>query len=182
VKPRLDRTLLSVTILLVALLAAACTSGDDPEPSTSAAASQSVSSEAALPSAAASEAGGDGEETSVFDLEVGDCFSESEEQLETVTVVDCETAHVYEVYHVFDHEAGGDEEYPGDEEILEYADTECQVPFEDFIGLSYEESQWFITSVTPSQETWDTGDREIVCTVNLEDGSEVTGSAEGSAE
>ena len=70
----------------------------------------------------------------------------------------------------------------GDEEILEYADTECQVPFEDFIGLSYEESQWFITSVTPSQETWDTGDREIVCTVNLEDGSEVTGSAEGSAE
>lgn len=181
VKLRLDRTLLSVTILLVALVAAACTSGDDPEPSTSAAASQSESSEAALPSAAASQAGG-GEETSVFDLEVGDCFSESEEELETVTVVDCETAHVYEVYHVFDHEAGDDEAYPGDTEILEYADTECQVPFEDFVGLDYQSSQWYITSVTPSQETWDQGDREIVCTVNLEDGSEVTGSAGGSAE
>ena len=123
-----------------------------------------------------------GAETSVFDLEVGDCFSASEDQLETVVVVSCDAAHVFEVYHVFDHEAGGDEAYPGDDEILEYADTECQVPFEDFVGMSYQESIWYITSVTPSQETWDQGDREIVCTLNLEDRTDVTGSAEGSAE
>ena len=182
-KPRLDRTLLGVTISLVALLAAACTSGDDPETSASAAASQRASSEAALPSAAASASvGTDGEETSVFDLEVGDCFSASEDELETVVVVSCDAAHVFEVYHVFDHEAGGDDAYPGDDEILQYADTECQVPFEDFVGLDYQSSQWYITSVTPSQETWDQGDREIVCTLNLEDRTDVTGSAEGSAE
>ena len=180
-KRTLDRTLLGVTISIVALVAAACSSGDDPETSASAAASQGAASEAALPSAAAS-GGSSGEETSVFDLEVGDCFSASEDQLETVNVVDCGESHVYEVFYVFDHEAGGDEEYPGDQEILEYADTECQGPFEDFIGLDYQSSQWYITSVTPSQETWDQGDREIVCTVNLEDESEVTGSAEGTAE
>ena len=177
---------LGVPLVAVVIALAACQStADDVTPSAdeaSATPAASASSDASAEVSPSATASTDGEETSVFDLEVGDCFSDSEEELETVTVVDCETAHVYEVYHVFDHEAGDGEEYPGDDAILEYADTECQVPFEDFVGLDYQSSQWYITSVTPSQETWDTGDREIVCTVNLEDGSEVTGSAGGSAE
>ena len=106
--------------------------------------------------------------------------STSEESIESVLVVDCESPHTYETYHVFDHEAGSDEPYPGDEEILEYADGECRGPFADFVGLDYESSIYFITSVTPSDETWTEGDREILCTLGLEDDSEVTGSAEGS--
>lgn len=131
---------------------------------------------------AASGAAPDGEETSVFELSAGDCFTASGDQVETVEVVDCAKPHVYEAFAVLDHDAGPDDPYPGDDAILEWADQACQGDFEDFVGASYDTSKWYITSVTPSQETWDTGDREIVCTLNLEDQSAVSGSAEGSAE
>jgi hypothetical protein len=61
---------------------------------------------------------------------LGDCFSASGEQVETVTVVDCEQAHIYEVFAIFDHEVGADQPYPGDDELLKYADTACQPLFE----------------------------------------------------
>jgi len=38
------------------------------------------------------------------------------------------------------------------------------------------------SSVTPSDETWTEGDREILCTLGLEDDSEVTGSKENTGE
>jgi len=61
---------------------------------------------------------------------LGDCFSASGEQVETVTVVDCEQAHIHEVFAAFDHEVGADQPYPGDDELLKYADTACQPRFE----------------------------------------------------
>jgi hypothetical protein len=195
VKIQSARTLAGAAIALVAVVGAACQSANEESPSAavSAPAASSVPStppseaaSASVPASVAPSAGSsapEGEETSVFDIEVGDCFSVGESaEIETVFVVDCESPHIYEAYEVFDHEAGADADYPGDEEILEYADTECQVPFEEFVGIPYEDSIWFITSVTPSAETWAEGDREIICTVALEDYSEVTGSAGGSAE
>ena len=141
---------------------------------------------AATESEVAASATDAGEETSVFDLEVGDCFSAESDQLDTVLVVDCAQPHEYEVFHVFDHPAGADEPYPGDDTLLDFADTECQPPFEDFVGHDYQTSIWYITSVTPSEETWADGDREIVCTLNQQDDNaepiSVTGSAEGAAE
>ena len=130
--------------------------------------------------------GGDdiGEETSVFELETGDCFSADADVVETVTVVHCDDTHTYEVFGVFDHEGDDDEPYPGDDAILEYADTRCQPLFEDYVAADYQTSIYWITSVTPSAETWDDGDdREIVCALKLgEEGDEMTGSAEGTGE
>jgi hypothetical protein len=125
---------------------------------------------------------GDGEEVSAFDLANGDCFDASGDEVDTVTVVDCESPHTYEVFAVFDHEAGTDAPYPGDDALLEYADSACQPYFEDYVGIAYDDSEYWITSVTPSQETWEgSGDREIVCALKLgEAAQETTGSAEGS--
>ena len=127
-----------------------------------------------------------GEETSVFDLEVGDCFSADSDEVATVLIVDCDQPHTYEAYFVFDHQAGPGDAYPGDQEILEFADGECRPPFEEFVGKDYESSIWYITSIPPSADTWEAGDREIICTLNQEDAGgeaiEVTGSAEGTAE
>ena len=165
--------------------------GDPDEPTPSAVAS---GSEAVSPSASAVEsevaasptAAPTGEETSVFDLEVGDCFSVDSDQFDTVVVVDCEQPHEYEAFQVFDHPAGPDEAYPGDDTLFEFADTECQPPFEEYVGHDYQTSIWYITSITPSEDTWADGDREIVCTLNQQDENDepitVTGSAEGSAE
>ena len=155
---------------------------ETPSPSASVAPSTSASTAPSVAASTAPSATVGGEDVSVFDLEAGDCFSADAEQLESVLVVDCAQPHVYEAFHVFDHEAGPDDAYPGDDQIVEYADAQCQPPFEEFVGTDYESSIWYITSVTPSSETWAEGDREIVCTLNTEDESEVTGSAEGSAE
>ena len=179
-----------VSLVVVAIALAACQSGDDdltPSPAEpSATASSSASTEASTEPSASPTDAGEGEETSVFDLEVGDCFNAESDTIETVLVVDCEQSHTYEAFFLFDHEAGPDAAYPGDEEILEYADTECQPTFEEFVGMDYESSIWYITSVTPSAETWAAGDREVICTLHQQDADgeaiEVSGSAEGAAE
>jgi len=175
--------------VLVIALAACQSASDDPTPSATEASVAPSASASAEPSAEASPSAtesGEGEETSVFDLEIGDCFSADGDAIETVLVVDCEQPHTYEAYFLFDHEAGPDAEYPGYQEILEFADSECRPPFEEFVGKDYESSIWYITSVTPSAETWDAGDREIICTIDQQDADgeviEVTGSAEGAAE
>jgi hypothetical protein len=181
----------SILALVVLVLAACQSTSEDstvtPIPSVSAADRTTASATEAAPSPDDDDDdGGDdiGEETSVFELETGDCFSADADVVETVTVVDCEDAHTYEVFGVFDHEADGDEPYPGDEAILEYADTQCQPLFEDYVAADYQTSIYWITSVTPSAETWDDGDdREIVCALKLgEQGEETTGSAEGTGE
>lgn len=177
--------MLVIGLVVVSLVLAACQSDTvDPDSPTP------LATQGGAATASASGGGDDGgddeggEVTSVFDLESGDCFSATGDEVETVTVVDCEQPHLYEVFGVFDHEAGNDDPYPGDEAMLEYADAECQPLFEDFVGSDYESSIYWITSVTPSDETWnEADDREIVCALKLgETATETTGSAEGTAE
>jgi len=177
------------TVLLVAVVTlAGCQSErDDATPSAadiaSVAPSASASAEA---SASPSEAAGGGEEVSAFDIEVGDCFIADGDELKSVLVVDCEQPHTYEAFQVFDHEAGTDEAYPGDDVLVEYADTQCQLSFEEFVGRDYRTSIWYITSIGPTSATWAEADREIICTLVQQDLDghpiEVTGSAMGSAE
>jgi hypothetical protein len=101
--------------------------------------------------------------TTAFDIEVGDCFDAPDsEQVATVDTVDCGEPHVYEAFAVFDHPGGDDDPFPGESAIVDYADAECPGPFAEYVGTEYAESVFFITSITPTAETWDDGDREIV--------------------
>ncbi len=182
---RLHRSMLVIGGLVLALMPAACQSNTD----VASQSAESLPTEKGSPAATASASSGNttgvgGEETSVFDLEVGDCFSAGGDPVATVTVIDCEDAHIYEVFAVFDHEADDDQTYPGADAILEYADARCQPLFEDYVRTDYQTSIYWITSVTPSEETWDDGDdREIVCTLKLgEAGDETSGSAEGTGD
>jgi len=187
---RLHRLLGLPLGIAMTVLAAGCQSNTDdvtpsaPAPSVASSSGSIEPSEAVSPSPTEL---GDGEVTSVFDIEVGDCFNaDSSDELASVIVVDCDSPHAYEAFHLFDHEAGPDDAYPGDDVILEYADTNCQPPFEEYVGIDYQTSIWFIASVSPSAETWAEGDREIICTLDQQDQDgvaiEVTGSARGSAE
>jgi hypothetical protein len=130
--------------------------------------------------------GGEGEETSAFDLAVGDCFSVESDELTLVTVVACAEPHEYEVFALFDHPAAADAEYPGDAQLLAEADALCEPLFEAYVGHDYQTSIWYITSLTPSDQTWADGDREITCLLNQQDPHEepimVSGSAEGASE
>jgi hypothetical protein len=180
VSPILHRSILAFVVLVLA----ACQSSSEESTVTPI---PSVSAPDGTPAPSTDDDDDDddvGEETSVFELDTGDCFSADADVVETVTVVDCEDTHTYEVFGVFDHEADDDEPYPGDDAILEYADTRCQPLFEDYVAADYQTSIYWITSVTPSAETWDDGDdREIVCALKLgEEGEATTGSAEGTGE
>jgi hypothetical protein len=177
------RSWLIVGLALVALVLVACDGTDSTataSPSALATDSAPIGPSGSAPASAPADPA-EGEEASVFDLENGDCFDASGDQVETVTIVDCELAHTYEVFAILNHEAGSDAPYPGDEAILAYADTACQPYFADYVGIDYPSSDYWITSVTPSRETWEgADDREIVCALKLgEEGEETTGSAQG---
>lgn len=171
-----------VAIGLIAVLTAACQSSDEPTSSATSSTTPTSSGDATTPASASAPAT-DGEETSVFDLEVGDCFSEVGDAAESVVVTDCADSHLYEVFALLDHPGGDSEAYPGSEEIGDFGDTECREPFTAYVGHDYETSVYWITTLTPSEETWAEGDREIVCTLRLgEDAEPTTGSAEGAGE
>jgi hypothetical protein len=117
--------------------------------------------------------------TSVFDLEVGDCFDDptSTGEVSEVPTIDCAEPHDNEVYAAYDYDG---DSFPGDDAMVAAADEGCQDRFESFVGIGYFESALYYTHLVPTQESWDSGDREIIC-VLYEPGEKLTGSMEGAA-
>ena len=176
-----------VVLVVLALVAAACSAGEEPsEAAESDAASDSAAgSEGVGPSdgaAASGSAAAGGEMISVFDLVVGDCFNAPEGDIVSeVERLDCDDPHTYEAYHSVDHPATSTDAYIGDEAMSDFAEEACLGAFEDFIGIPYEESALFYFYLQPTAETWNVGDREILCSVYSEEG-DLTGSVEGSGQ
>ncbi|MGH2444536.1 MAG: septum formation family protein [Candidatus Limnocylindria bacterium] len=174
------RLLPLMTALILAL--AACGGGDadgtdTPEPSTP---EPSPTGAAETPADTGTAPPAEGEATSVFELEIGDCFdTEQEDVVEEVDQVDCAAPHEYELYATIDHPGGNDDAYPGDAELATFAEQECIGAFEGFVGETYEDSELFIYYLQPSENTWTVGDREVLCALYLPDGT-LEGSMEGS--
>ena len=165
--PHTHLSRLSALVLLV-LLATACSST-----------SPSSSAPADGPGSAAASA--DASVLSALVLEVGDCFiTDDVSTVDAVTVVDCDAGHVYEVFGLSDYDAADDADFPGDDALSSAADDACRPSFEDYVGVSFDRSEWFGTFINPSPETWANGDREIVCVLHTEDETQVIGSARGS--
>jgi hypothetical protein len=185
----MNRPLLSALLLALAVVVSACPMADDSQSAGASVAASvapsaaEVESEVAEPSAVASaeeSVAAGGESTLANDLEPGDCFNTDGSQVDEVSVVDCEGPHVYEAFYKYDLEGGSDAEYPTDEGVLEDAEAECRTAFQEYVGTAYDESALFITVIRPSETTWTEGDRTVICALNEEDETEMTGSAEGS--
>lgn len=121
-----------------------------------------------------------------FDVEVGDCVDEPQaategvEEIESVQAVPCGEPHDGEVYAAFDLP---DSDYPGDDEVSAAGEDRCVEEFETFVGASYDDSKYDITSLFPTRESWESqGDREYVCIVVAPVGEKVTGTLKGAAE
>ena len=100
-------------------------------------------------------------------FEVGECVVSDElltgEDLGVVQTVDCTEPHDAEVYAVVDSQL---EEF--DEQARwEEADAYCFSQFEGYVGTTYYDTPLYIsvTTVTPGQEGWELGDRQIACLV-----------------
>lgn len=117
-----------------------------------------------------------GRQTSVLDLAVGHCFNTGDVQgVAEVSLLDCATAHDVEVFHV---QSMPDGLFPGDGQVQGYADEVCNAAFAGYVGQPYEASDLTISYLFPTLQTWEAGDREVVCLLG---GSEpLTGSMRGS--
>lgn len=104
-------------------------------------------------------------EIDVFELQVGDCIADlnDEGEVTTVRAVPCAEEHTDEIFAAV--AIPDAEDYPGNDAIREFADDECYQRFEQFVGLPWENSELDYGYLGPTETSWDDGDREILCTV-----------------
>jgi len=119
--------------------------------------------------------------TSAFPTaEVGECINNDFDggTISQLDVVPCSEPHVGEAFHVFDLPEG---DFPGQAALESAITEECTGSvFEDYVGEPYQTSAVYISPLTPTAQTWEQGDREVICFLVTEDGSPTTGSFEGS--
>jgi ribosomal protein L40E len=124
---------------------------------------------------------------SVQDLQVGDCFDLEDErtadttEVSTVRAIPCDQPHTYEMYFAGDYPAGELPTAP-DEPYSEWEEGSCVGSFESYVGIDFDSSRWYFSSLTPTDESWDAGDRLLQCFLHNLEETAVTGSAEGTAE
>ena len=123
------------------------------------------------------------------DLQVGDCYNEPDaasdttnddgkRQVGSVEVVDCEVPHQHEVYNNYKITLST---FPDSSTMQSQIHTACYSSFEDYVGKSYNESQYEASTLTPTENSWAQGDRTITCTLVTKDNSLITGSLKGAA-
>jgi hypothetical protein len=119
--------------------------------------------------------------TSVLELKTGQCFDGGATgSVSSVNTVDCAKEHTNEVFAITQYPAGKADPFPGDEALRDRANADCPPAFQAFVGKPFDQSEFDILFLTPSADTWKSGDRAIVCTLSLPDAAKLTGSMQGS--
>jgi hypothetical protein len=114
----------------------------------------------------------------IFALKLGDCTMDSGTgQLEDIDVGPCDQPHDMEVYHEITMEDG---EFS--DEAVDAASEECiGDAYTTFVGVGYQDSALQVTTITPTQQTWDElNDRVIQCII-FDEAGQTTGSLSGAA-
>jgi hypothetical protein len=124
-----------------------------------------------------------GGNVTVDDLRVGDCFNAGEfseggdAEVSDVDGVPCDEPHAFEVFAVADYNGP---EYPATQAQFEAAfDAVCVGPFQSYVGMAYADSVLWASAITPTEDGWNSGDREFICHLHNEDASPITGSQRG---
>ncbi len=110
--------------------------------------------------------------------EVGECVQMSDLQaaeIDEIPTVDCGEEHDGQVVATFEGPAG---DYPSAEEWQTIIREGCTEGFEDYVGVTYEESSLTLQDLSPTEEGWDADDRGVLCLAYL-DGETTTESFEG---
>ncbi|MDH6180489.1 hypothetical protein M2152_000671 [Microbacteriaceae bacterium SG_E_30_P1] len=118
-------------------------------------------------------------ETDAFAIAVGDCLNDmGEGEVTTIPKVDCDEPHETEVYG---SSTISDGDFPGNDAIVAQADVDCTELFANYVGAAAEDSKYSIGYYFPTEESWENGDREILCYV-FDEAGRITGSVMGVAE
>lgn len=110
-----------------------------------------------------------GGDADVFTVRVGDCLNDTEaDEVVTVPIVPCDQEHDFEAYSSFQLADGG---YPGEDAIFERGDAQCRADFAEFVGVDWEASELDFRYFYPTEESWSSGDREVLCLLFDPDGT-----------
>ncbi len=114
----------------------------------------------------------------VAELRIGDCFNADDaEELADVEGVPCSMAHEYEVFALATYE--GDGAYPPDSALEGIFYQVCEPKFEPYVGTPWQESEIYGSMISPSEESWGSGDRSFVCVLFDPDNTALTESLAG---
>ena len=124
---------------------------------------------------------------SVLSIGVGDCWNDpeglqSDGELADVPEVPCDEPHANEVFAVIELPDGGSSLHPGQIEVELQSFRDCLERFESYVGVPYSESPLAIYTLYPTLLSWYDGDREVICSVYLPDGSALIGSERDSGD
>ncbi|MDJ1372000.1 septum formation family protein [Gulosibacter molinativorax] len=126
------------------------------------------------------------DDADVFNLTVGDCITDTDmagTELQTVPTVPCSQPHTFEVFHDFEITTST---FPGpdSDELMNIVSDGCLGDaFTQFVGVEYNSSTLGVMYLSPTQGSWDQGDRLVSCMVYEGEGSGnvTTGTLEGSS-
>jgi hypothetical protein len=172
-----------VAVAVIAVIVVLLTGGDDDDTATddtTTTTQEDVTTTTAEPeetTTTTEAADPDGETQDVFALGVGDCAADSslEGEVQEVTIIDCGQPHATEVFHSY---LIPDEALPDDTGIQTIVEEQCLPAFQSFVGLDYYDSVLEVTFLSPTAESWDAGDRELLCLI-VDPAGDVTGSLAG---
>jgi hypothetical protein len=122
---------------------------------------------------------GAGEKVGLGDVRTGDCYNEPEgagDSVATVDVVPCQQPHDAEVYAIVPVNS---RRLPSDDALDELGDRVCAARFRPYVGVPLRDSTLDFTFFTPTRESWEAGDRTIICALGDPDSDPVEGSMRG---
>ena len=112
-----------------------------------------------------------------FQVKVGDCTGSLKEgDVSDLQVIPCADPHFYEAYA---NTQLTDSAYPGESAVIKQASKFCTAEFKSFIGLATKDSGYDMFYMYPVEQSWATGDREVLCLAGSDKGK-LAGSLKGS--
>lgn len=125
-----------------------------------------------------------GDPIEFYQAQEGECLNEYDwvqdrQPRNLLIALDCSLPHDKEVFLITIFDAGPDDPYPGEELMKDIATRKCYNSFAEFIGQTYEESEFDIDLTYPPRENYEVGKyRDITCMVTSNE--QTVGSARGS--
>ena len=101
-------------------------------------------------------------------LAVGTCLyrapsTTGDEANRRTFAVQCTEPHQGEVYHRFEINIPAGQAFPGDAEAQRLGDQGCLNSFTSYVGVPYDASRLDYLYYYPTQESWNAGDRAVMC-------------------
>ncbi len=119
-----------------------------------------------------------GNQTHSTSLKVGQCIQlPDDDEVGDITTANCAEEHTGEVYYIL---TLTQDTLPSRAEIEKLTSDTCDDNFEAYVGSATNETELDVTAMFPTKNSWDKGDRDIVCIVIPAEGKTLTQSVRGS--